>query len=199
MIANLTPQKGHRAFLAAAARLRARRPEMRFLWLGRPLPGQADYAAALRAEAVACGLVPEQTLLLRDPGARLPALAQALDLAWLTSPPASEGIPTAAMEAMALAVPLVGFAVGGLYDLVPDPSMGRLVAPDDVAALVAASDGLLGDPAARAALGAAGRARVLAFGGVEACAQAHLQAVDAALAHRASRRVREREARRATA
>jgi glycosyltransferase involved in cell wall biosynthesis len=183
-IANLTAQKGHRAFLAAAARLRARRPQVRFLWLGRPLPGQRAYADALLAEAAALGLEPGRGLVLRDPGDRLPQLAQALDLAWLTSPPASEGIPTAVMEAMALAKPLVGFDVGGLRDLVPDAAAGRLVPPGDVAALVDATDALLADAGARAALGAAARARIVALGGIAACAEAHLHAVCLALWHR---------------
>ncbi|MDZ7712230.1 MAG: hypothetical protein U5L06_03505 [Rhodovibrio sp.] len=48
-------------------------------------------------------------LVVRAPGERVHVLAQAFDVAWLTSPARSEGIPTAAGEAMALAVPLAGF------------------------------------------------------------------------------------------
>lgn len=178
MLANLTPQKGHPAFLEAAARLRALQPAVRFLWLGQRFAGQAAYADRLAARARALGLA---DLVVRDPGAQPARLARALDVAWLTSPPASEGIPTAAAEVMALATPLVAFRVGALGELVRDGASGRLVAPGDTAALAVATAGLLDDPGARTALGRAARARVQAACSPAACAEAHLRAIHLAL------------------
>jgi L-malate glycosyltransferase len=63
-----------------------------------------------------------------------------------------------ALEAMACGRPVVGTAAGGLAHLVSADG-GRLVAPGDAAALAHALDELLGDPAKRAAMGAANRRR----------------------------------------
>ncbi|CAM5535412.1 D-inositol-3-phosphate glycosyltransferase [Streptomyces violarus] len=63
---------------------------------------------------------------------------------------------------MACGVPVVASAVGGQLDTVADPGTGRLVPPRDPEALARAVAGLLADPAARAACGAAGRRRVWA-------------------------------------
>jgi glycosyltransferase involved in cell wall biosynthesis len=46
-----------------------------------------------------------------------------------------EGLPYAALEAMALGIPVVSFEVGGIGDLISDPSLGWLVYPGDVAQL----------------------------------------------------------------
>ena len=66
------------------------------------------------------------------------------------------------MEAQLCETPVVAFDSGGLRDVVHDGVDGRLVPADDVAALAAALDALLGAPDVAARLGAAGRARALA-------------------------------------
>ncbi len=67
---------------------------------------------------------------------------------------------------MAAGLPVVASAAGGLPELVIPGVTGWLVPPDDPAALAAALDAAARlartDPVAFAALGAAGRARVLA-------------------------------------
>jgi glycosyltransferase involved in cell wall biosynthesis len=69
-------------------------------------------------------------------------------------------MPVVLKEAMARSVPVVGTDVVAIPEMV-DSTVGRLVPPDDIAALASAVDELLADPALRRALGAAGRARVL--------------------------------------
>jgi phosphatidylinositol alpha 1,6-mannosyltransferase len=64
-------------------------------------------------------------------------------------------------EAAASGLPVVAPAAGGPLDLVEDGVTGRLVPPSDPGAFTAAVAGLAADPAARAALGAAGRRKVL--------------------------------------
>jgi glycosyltransferase involved in cell wall biosynthesis len=66
------------------------------------------------------------------------------------------------LEAMACGVPVVGTAVGGLVDTVVDGRTGLLVPPRCPEQLAAALGNLLADPARRARMGAAGRARVVA-------------------------------------
>jgi glycosyltransferase involved in cell wall biosynthesis len=60
---------------------------------------------------------------------------------------------------MAHARPVVATDVGGLRDLVVDGETGVVVPPRDPAALRAALDRLLADPALRRRLGSAGRRR----------------------------------------
>ena len=63
-------------------------------------------------------------------------------------------------EAMASGVPVVAPAAGGPLDLVAHGRTGLLVPPRDAAAVRDAVASLTGDPAQRAAYGAAGRATV---------------------------------------
>ncbi len=65
-------------------------------------------------------------------------------------------------EAAASGLPVVAPAVGGPVDLVDDGVTGYLVRPGDADALTAATWRLADDPPARAAMGRAGRQRVLA-------------------------------------
>src|SRR4029450_9656872 len=66
-----------------------------------------------------------------------------------------EGMPVAVMEALALGVPVVAPAVGGLNDAVT-ADVGLLVEPASAASLARGIEVLL-DPAARAARSAAAR------------------------------------------
>ena len=184
MIANLTPQKGHDAFLDAAAALRCLRPRTAFVWLGARFAGQEAYADRLLRRARALGL---GDLIVRAPGERVSVLAQAFDVAWLTSPPRSEGIPTAAAEAMALTIPLAAFRVGALEALVRPGESGLLRPPGDAGGLARDTAWLLDDPARRARIGAAGRVAVKRLCDPAGCAEAHLRAFEIARAHRRDR------------
>jgi glycosyltransferase involved in cell wall biosynthesis len=70
-----------------------------------------------------------------------------------------EALPMAVLEAMAAGLPVVATRVGGIPDVIVDGCEGLLVEPRDPAALTRALDGLLADPARRAAMGAAARRR----------------------------------------
>lgn len=59
------------------------------------------------------------------------------DLDILCMPSRREGLPLAALEAMAHGVPVVAFGVGGLPDLIDHDGDGWIVRPGDVAALTA--------------------------------------------------------------
>jgi glycosyltransferase involved in cell wall biosynthesis len=71
----------------------------------------------------------------------------------------SEGFPNSVVEAMAAARPVVATDVGGVRDALVDGVTGRLVPTGDPAALEAALERVLGDPATAAAMGRAGRER----------------------------------------
>jgi glycosyltransferase involved in cell wall biosynthesis len=73
-----------------------------------------------------------------------------------------EGFSLPAIEAMACGVAVVATTGGALPEVVgSDGETGLLVTPDDPGALAGAIGRLLDDPALRARLGAAGRARVI--------------------------------------
>ena len=67
--------------------------------------------------------------------------------------------------------PFVATRVGGIPEVIEDRVSGRIVPPDAPPALAAVLDELLGDPAARARLAAAGRDRVRAQFGLETMLQ----------------------------
>ena len=71
-----------------------------------------------------------------------------------------EGFGIALVEAQAAGIPVVAGLGGGTGDAVRDGETGLLVDPEDPAAVAVAVDGLLRDPARRAAMGAAGRRAV---------------------------------------
>lgn len=70
----------------------------------------------------------------------------------------AEGLPTVAMEAMSAAVPVVATDAAGLGGVVDNGRNGLIVRAGDPAALADAIQGVVADPARRAAIGAAGRA-----------------------------------------
>ncbi len=75
-------------------------------------------------------------------------------------PSTQDNLPSTVLEAMACGVPIVGFNVGGIPDMM-SAETGLLVPPGDVAALAAALDRLIGDPARRAAMSVACRHRAV--------------------------------------
>jgi colanic acid/amylovoran biosynthesis glycosyltransferase len=75
-------------------------------------------------------------------------------------PSVSEGLSNAALEAMAMEVPLISTTAGGMAEAIEDGCEGLLAPPWDANALAARLCQLLTDPALRVRLGAAARRRV---------------------------------------
>ena len=157
LVGRLVPIKDVPTFLGAARLLLDRRPDVRF-----SLVGDGDDRSALESEARALGI----TDAVRFHGWRrdLPAVYGDLDVVVNCS--RNEGTPVALIEALAACRPVVATAVGGTPDLLGQGAYGTLVAAGDAAALAAAIEAALADPAGARERARAGRAHVLARHGV---------------------------------
>jgi len=89
-------------------------------------------------------------------------------------PALDEGLGLTAVESLLSETPVVGFASGGLTDIVLDNDAGRLVAPGDEAGLAAALDAVLADRGTRERMGSSGRAHALRLFGADAAAERYL-------------------------
>ncbi|MEM7479615.1 MAG: glycosyltransferase [Acidobacteriota bacterium] len=147
-LGRLSRQKGFSNLLRAVARI------------GGPgvllIAGDGPRRASLEALASALGLGVNCRFL----GHRedVVPLLDTADLVVL--PSRDEGLPYAALEAMALGTPLVAARVGGLAALLDGGRCGALVPPDDPAVLALALDRLLASPAERRRLAATALERV---------------------------------------
>jgi glycogen synthase len=89
----------------------------------------------------------------------IPALLRSLDV--MVLPSLCEELGSVLVEGMQAGLPIVASRTGGIPDAIGDA--GVLVDPGDAGRLATALDRLLGDPAARAALGARARRRATRF------------------------------------
>lgn len=171
MVGTLEPRKNHRLALQALAQLGADAPPL--VLVGR----DGGSAAELQLEARRLGIA--DRTLFRDTvtDEELPALLQGATLALYLSRAEGFGMPI--IEAMSAAVPMIVSAGPHLRDAGGEAVL--VVDPDDSSALAEAIRALLGDPARRAALAAAGTHHA---GGFDAAALARrlLRVYDAVLA-----------------
>jgi glycosyltransferase involved in cell wall biosynthesis len=87
----------------------------------------------------------------------------------------SEGMPVSIIEAMAVGLPVVASAVGGVPEMVDDERTGLLVAPGAAPALADALARLIGDRALREQMGRAGRTDALQRYDLPPFRRAHLE------------------------
>ena len=147
-VARLEPVKNHTLLLEAARILKDREKPFE-LWL----VGGGQGRARARSLCAAWGLGAHVRFLgYRDD---VPALLQRSDIGVLTS--LKEGIPRAALEAMAAGLPFVATRVTGTKEVVRHGDTGLLVELGDARGLAAALERLIDDPALRSHMGARGR------------------------------------------
>lgn len=148
VIAQLIPRKGHRYLLQAMAQLGSSHPALKLIVFG-----QGPLEAELRRLMLQLDL--GGTVQFAGFRPDLDDYLPCLDL--LVQPSLAEGLGVAAMKAAAAGIPVVGFAAGGLSEVVEDGTTGLLVRPKDVEGLRDAIATLCGNPALRRQFGAAGR------------------------------------------
>ena len=190
IVAALRPEKNHALFLKAAAGTIAQRPETHFL-----IVGVGPERVSIERGVVQRGLEHRVHLL----GTRhvTPRLVAALDLFLLCSH--NEASPVSILEALACEVPVISTRVGSIAETVADGQCGHLIDPDDGPAMIARVTELLGDPALRRQMGAAGRQRVIRTASLAAMVEGYQRLVETAYDHRSDAAAIREKGRRAAA
>lgn len=180
IVGRLQEVKGHRLFLQAAARIRARLPAARFLIVGARLfgrPGDEPYEAAVAGWIKEYGL--EGKVVMAGFRGDMPAVYSALDVMVCAS--RRESFCLAVAEAMSCEVPVVSTRCGGPEEIIENGVSGVLVPPADPEALAKAVLDILADGRASGELGLRGRERVKRLYSPEAVSAALLGLYDGAL------------------
>lgn len=153
MLALLTPWKGHRVLLDAAAQL----PDVRIELAGGSFPGDAEYVSELKARAAEPDLAGRVDFLGHvDPESALRRWDIVVSAS--TSPEAG---PLSVLEAMSHGIAVVGSDHGGTSEFLADGA-GVLVAPGDPTALAEALSTVLSNADLRRSIADAARNRVAA-------------------------------------
>jgi glycosyltransferase involved in cell wall biosynthesis len=153
MVARFQPHRGHEILIEAMARLRKLFPTIRLLLVGRgehqPVLEQLVRDRTLEPSVIFTGY--------RDRD--LPQIYAAMDVAVLLAS-GSDGSCRAALEAMAVGRPVVGFPVGALPETIVEGVTGHIVKEETSEALADCLSALLSDQPRLRAMGEAARKRI---------------------------------------
>lgn len=153
----IAPWKGQRAFIEAVGLVAQAHPQARFVIVGGLAdPSHASYLEEIQARARE--LLGERLIFA---GARsdMPQVMASLDV--LAHSAQDEPLGLVLIEAMAMEVPVVAMASGGVPEIIAQGETGLLVPPGDVKALAQAISGLLGNREQGKRMGAKARQRAL--------------------------------------
>ncbi|PON18640.1 hypothetical protein C2W62_06950 [Candidatus Entotheonella serta] len=151
VIGRLEAQKGHQYLLQALPQICAAFPDTRLL-----LVGEGSLYGALQGQAKDLGL--HDHVIFAQFQRDIPAFLEAMDIVVL--PSLHEGLPLTAIEASAMAKPVVATEVDGIPEVVRDGTTGVLVPPAAPEALAQAVLTLLQRPDLTFQYGAAAHAWV---------------------------------------
>lgn len=152
-------QKGTDVFVDAMCALLPRYPDFTAIMVGAIVPEQAGFANDLKKRIEAAGLGSRIVVTGELEIDQVQHWYQRLTIYAFTS--RNEGFGLTLIEAMAAGAALVASRAGAAELVVKDGVTGVLTPPGDVDALVTALEPLMRNPAAAAAMGERGRARVL--------------------------------------
>ncbi len=162
-IGRLVEQKGVDVLLRAFAQVRTQHPRARLKIVG---DGGLRNQLETLARQLGIGEVTQFVGWLTDAQRLMPGSDM------VVVPSRWEGFGLVTLEAMRHARPLLVSSVSALPEIVVDGETGLLVPPDDVTALATALDDLLAHPEKAAAMGKAGRERLINTFSVEKMVQA---------------------------
>lgn len=159
MAGRLQRWKGMHFFIAAVARVRESRPDVRAVIVGGAHETEPEYGAELRAQVHALGL--DDAITFAGFQGNVAEWIQAMDVFVHASDREPFGIVV--VEAMALGKPVVAGAAGGPAEIITDAETGLLTPYGDAGSLAQAILRYLDDRAFAARVGAAARIRAAAF------------------------------------
>jgi len=151
-VGRLDPVKNHPMLFAAADRIRHTHPNVRVLLVGDG-PERSGLERLLEERRL------HETVKLLGQRDDIPELLNVMDIFTLSS--FAEGVSVAALEAMAVDLPVVATRVGGNVDVVVEGVTGALVPSGDVDAYVAALTPYVASSELRRTHGQRGRALVM--------------------------------------
>jgi glycosyltransferase involved in cell wall biosynthesis len=156
-VGRFSPGKGLEELLQAAGMLRSRYTKMHVLVAGEASYGEEEYAAGIRTLAHTLDL--DTTVTFAGFRSDIPELMSAFDI--FAFPSHAEAFGMVLIEAMAMERPVVSTNCDGVLEIVVDGETGLYVHPRNPKELAEALATLIDDPDRRAAMGRAGRLRVL--------------------------------------
>ena len=163
-VGRLNRWKGYEVFVGAVAILAARFPEVDFLVVGDPPPGEEWRRDDLDRRLAAWGIADRVEVLgFRED---VPALLDTVDIVAVPST-WPDPLPTIVLEAMRAGSAVVASDHGGAPEMIEDGRSGVLVPPGDAAALADAVAALLRDDDRRVEMGSRAAERVASVFGVD--------------------------------
>jgi glycosyltransferase involved in cell wall biosynthesis len=171
--AHLAGHKGQQYLVQAIPLVAKKIPQVRFF-----IVGKGELLAELRSLAASLGIARELvfTGFRRDVG----AFYKIADLFVMSS--VQEGLGTAVLDALALALPVVATNSGGLPEIIQDGRTGRLVEPTDPEALAQGIVDMLTRVEAAKAMAAEGRDMVENRFSIEAMVDGNIEVYEKMLA-----------------
>lgn len=157
-VARLIDLKGHRYALDAARRLRDEGLDFRWAFVG-----DGPLRASIEADIASAGLT--DRVFVTGFRSDVPEIMAALDL--LVHPTTGEGFGLITLEAMVQATPLAVSRTGAMPEILEEGRSGWFFENRDAVSMASAVGQAVRDPASRARIGQAGRARFEAHFTVE--------------------------------
>ena len=153
----LTPRKGVHHLIEVIGRLASTMPNVKCVIVGSTsLPADEVYECDLRQQIRRLGL--QQRVIMTGYRSDIPRFLRLFTL--LVHPSETENCPRSILETQACQVPVVGFRVGGMPEVIEDGQTGILIEPFDTNAMADTVARLLADRSERIRLGQNGRRRV---------------------------------------
>jgi glycosyltransferase involved in cell wall biosynthesis len=153
VVSRLTRQKGIEQFLEAAAMLKPRFPDARFLVAGETSPDDGAYLETLKRLAASCGVA--DRVIFTGLRSDVPELLAGVDVSVM--PSLNEALSNVLLESMSAGAPTVATRVGGTPEALVDGDTGLLVEPGDARALAESIARLLENRGLACRLGQAAR------------------------------------------
>ena len=156
VVSRLTRLKGLEHLLEAAAMLKPRYPDVRFLVVGETSPMEVPYLDELKQLADRLGV--GDRVIFTGRRSDVPALLSGVNVSVM--PSLNEALSNVLLESMAAGAPTVATRVGGTPEALVDERTGLLVPPGDSRAIADAVGRLLDNPSLAGRLGQAARALI---------------------------------------